>query len=130
MSTQVTWDQCRSKGWTTPRPLLVPEFYGDLCCNPHTQGRQLLYKEPPRRDDKLPVRFGSGTPGVNSTVTDLAGIPKAKPDAVQIANTPEGSLSLPVHFQERAYLPSVETLEILTHIPGTRRLAHPARYYR
>jgi hypothetical protein len=95
------------------------------------QGRQLdCFKEPPRREDKLPVRFGSGIPSMNSTVTDLAGIPQSKPDAIKIANTMEGSLKLPVHFQERAFLPSVAALEILTHTSDTRRLPLPARYYR
>ncbi len=130
MGTQVTFRQCRPTDWRTPRPGLVPDFYGDICCNPHTEGREsCLYKEPPRREDRLPIKFGSGVPGVNSAVTDLAGIPKAR-GKVQKASTMEGSVTLPTNFQESAYIPSIAALEILTHTSDTRRLAPPARYYR
>ena len=129
MGTQLTWGQCHT--WGSFQPSLVPEFYGDVCCDPHMKGRQpCMYKEPPRRDDRLPVRCGSGTPGVNSAVTDLAGIPKKKPHSVQKASTMEGIVTLPGHFEERAYTPSVSALEILTHTSDTRRLPLPPRYYR
>lgn len=129
MSTQLTWAQCIQH--TLESPLLVPDFYGGVGSNPHTAGREpCMYKEQPRRADRLPVRFGTGTPGVNTAATDLAGIPKSKSAAVIKASTPEGSLTLPVHFEEQAYLPSINALEILTHTTGTRRSAHPTRYYR
>jgi len=129
MSTQMTFAQC------TPasrfRPALVPNFQGDLYSNPHTQGRQAcLSKEAPRRDDKLPIKFGSGTPSVNSTLTDVAGIAHAKPELVQNVSTMEGSVTLPVHSQQRAYMPSIAALNLLTHTADTRRQPHPERYYR
>ena len=89
--------------------------------------------DPPRREDRLPQKYGSGTPAMNSTKTDVWGISKgaALKDMSDTFQTMNGPISLPRHVPESSgYLPTVATLDAITRAQDTRRLAPPTRYYK
>lgn len=130
MTTQVRFGECL--GWQTPRPYMEPDWFSaNALSNPLTlDRRRCIDNEPPRRDDKLPQKYGKGMASVPLAVTDVHGLPlNAKADFV-IADTQEGSVKLPVHVQARHYTPTIEALDFLTHTPNTRLQAQPSRYYR
>ena len=130
MSTQLNFSQCRSD-WRTPRPDLVPPFIGQIIQNPLNINRQQrICNDPPRRFDKMPQRYGSGTPTLNSTVVNVAGIGKGEHTKNDTFNTMEGSVKVPVHFQQSFFTPSLQSIDILTHTSDTRLAPNPPRYYR
>ena len=130
MSTQVRFADCIS--WKTPRPYLIPDWFSaNPLSNPHTLGReQCRDNEPPRRQDRLPQRYGKGVASVPSAVTDVHGVPYTDETDFIIASTQEGSVKIPVHVQARHYTPTIEALDFLTHTSDTRLQAQPSRYYR
>ena len=132
MTTQVRFSDCRPGGWKTNRPYMVPEWFAASgMSNPLNIGRNLcLDNEPPRREDRLPQRYGKGIPSVPSAVTDVHGLHSAAKTEFEILETQEGSVKIPVHVQARHYTPTIEALDFLTHTSDTRLQAQPARYYR
>lgn len=127
MSTQVKFGDCLS--WQSPRPSLVPAFFGKLTedVRPLCAGAR---GEASRRADQLPQSYGHGVPTLNTAHTDLYGIGLGSAREHQIASTLEGSVKLPLDFQETSYTPSIDTLDFLTHTVDTRLQAKPLRYFR
>lgn len=131
MATQLRFSDSRPGVWKAPRPNLVPEFvYANGLGNPHSEGRAITCTEPPRRSDRMPQRYGNGTPTLESAHTDMYGIHRPKKTAHEKASTSEGPVNLPVNFQETYYTPSTAALDFLTHRSDTRLQAQPTRYYR
>ena len=117
------------RDWRTSRPYLIPTFIGKFTENkrPMCNGAE---SDPTRRDDKLPQRYGKGTPTANTPTTDMYGIGLGNASKLVSFATEEGSVNLPCYVQETFYTPSVEALQIITHTEDTRRLPHTLRYYR
>jgi hypothetical protein len=132
MSTQVRFSDWRADAWRQARPHMVPEWYSaNALSNPHTDARAIcLDNEPPRRQDRLPQRYASGTPSVSSAVTDVHGVPHLQSTDFIIASTSEGSVKLPVHLQASEFTPTIAALDFLTHTSDTRLQAHPIKYFR
>jgi hypothetical protein len=67
---------------------------------------------------------------MNSAETDIWGIGKGTPGGFEKANTLEGSVKLPVQYQESNYIPSISVIDQLTHLPDTRLQHPPLRFYK
>lgn len=93
------------------------------------ESRPCISNEKSRRDDGLKPSFGNGTPTMNPT--GKWGLAHSG-STLAYANfdTLEGSLKLPTERAVAQYLPSVDTLDFLTHTQGTRLQPIPQRYYR
>lgn len=85
-------------------------------------------KEQSRRDDGLIPSFGGkkAASTAKMTVRGLADPIAARGEAVQ---TQAGSILLPKEQDTWQYMPSIDTLNILTTSTGTRLQPLPARFY-
>lgn len=130
MSTQIRFSDCDAERWSLPRPDLAYRWFA-VGQNPHTAGRDACSgKDPPRRFDRLPQSYGAGVPTLQTATTDRYGLHQKVQQSYQVAQTQEGPMNVPVHFQQSHYTPSVAALDALTHTSDTRLQAHPPRYYR
>ena len=127
---QVKFSDCRAIGWRQYRPYNVPPFLGGF--TPVLANRPVdwcKWAEPDRRRD-MKQKYGSDVPQMNSANCDMWGIGIGRADSYTNASTAEGSVKLPVNFQEGAFSPTVATLDFLTHSADTRLQAKPERYFR
>ena len=110
-----------------PRPDMTVPFLGTL-----TQVQQSLCmnKEVKRESSKLVHTFGSGTPTINGTRTDVHGVSRGNRGITyNLVQTQQGSLKVPVESETFQYLPSVATLNFLTHSQDSRLQQTPSRYF-
>ena len=86
--------------------------------------------EKPRRTDGLKPHYGQGTPTVNSAQIDIWGLAKnSEASTYQVVETSEGSMKIPIEREHLQFLPSPDTLDLVSHSLGTRLAPVPGRYY-
>jgi hypothetical protein len=133
--TQVKAESCLD--WRTPRPYMVPPFIGSFTAVQSDRPKDWCkWAEYPRRfagrtlTGDIPT-FGSGTPSLNSSqMCPVSKIGKGSAYEYITVQTAEGSLKLPREDQVLNYIPTCNTLDVVTHTEDTRLQAYPPRYYR
>ena len=119
-STQHKFGSCIDE--FAPRPDLVPTFTGKVI--EHTKGLCL------NNSSKLKPHYGSGAPIMQTSVVDVFGLLSLlEAPTYTDAMTSEGVIRLPKEQPKLQYMPSVSTLDFLTHTQGSRLNPLPHRYY-
>lgn len=100
---------------------------------PCTQGKWTPMSDPPRQGKYgRKQRYGSGVAVVSPYVHEEShhNLPVKKASTFREVPTPEGSVKLPIHFEESVrFVPKVTQLQHLPH-GDTRLQPYPQRFFR